>query len=364
MAPSTQKALVVPEPGQPWKVVADWPVPTPGPQEVLVRIMAAGLNPADWKIQTYAPSYISDYPFIGGLDGAGIVEDVGDAVSNVAKGDKILFPGDFNKLHATFQQYNVVPADNVAKIPDNVTFDEAASVSLALATVLAGIWSQHPQATSIKLTPPWEDGGMTKYAGQPALVLGGSSSVGQYALQMAKLQRFAPIITTASPKHAEHLKSLGATHILDRALSPDALLAALRTLTAEAPLVYAFDAISTEETQSLAYSALAPGGALVATNPVSGLFPAVQVMVDRDRGAGHAPKTIVRTSANLAIPGSKALGEEMFKRLTEWLATGVVVPNRVEVLPGGLAGIPEGCARMRDNKVSGTKLVVRPQETV
>ncbi|KAI0752539.1 GroES-like protein [Daedaleopsis nitida] len=361
MAPTTQKALVIPEPKQPWKLVNDWPVPTPCATDVLVKIVAAALNPTDWKIQVYGHPNITTYPFVSGFDGAGIVEEVGSLVTNVAKGDRVLFQGGLDPKRLTFQQYNVVPADNVAKIPDNISFDQAASVPLGLATVVTGIWSHHPEASSVDLAAPWEDGGLTKYSGQAALIIGGSSCVGQYAIQIAKLQGFAPIITTSSPAHTDYLKSLGATHVVDRSLSPAEILAELPKITAGKPIVYAYDAVPTPELQHLAYDALAPGGSLVMTDWRHPL--AVQEKVDRDREAGLAPKRIGRPLAMLDIPGNKALGVEMYKRLTEWLRTGAVVPNRVEVLPGGLAGIPEGCARMRDGRVSGTKLIVRPQET-
>ena len=88
MALSTQKALVLPGPRQPWKLVSDWPVPTPGPDEVLIKILSAALNPADWKIQRFGWIF-DDFPFITGTDGAGIVEAVGAEVSTLAKGDKM-----------------------------------------------------------------------------------------------------------------------------------------------------------------------------------------------------------------------------------------------------------------------------------
>ncbi len=89
MAPSTQKALLVPEEKAPWKLVHDWPVPTPGPTDLLVKVIAAAINPADWKIQTYGAPFIQEYPFLGGLDGSGIVEEVGPAVKGFVKGDKV-----------------------------------------------------------------------------------------------------------------------------------------------------------------------------------------------------------------------------------------------------------------------------------
>ena len=89
MAPSTQKALIVPGPKAPWTLRTDWPVPTPAAHEVLVKVMATALNPTDWKSQVYAPWFVPGYPLVGGLDGAGIVEDVGAAVTTFAKGDRV-----------------------------------------------------------------------------------------------------------------------------------------------------------------------------------------------------------------------------------------------------------------------------------
>ncbi len=92
MAPATQKMLGVPEVGKPWQLYTDWPVPTPGPNDVLVKIVSAALNPADWRIQENfmgVSILAKKWPFIGGLDGAGIVEEVGSEVSTFAKGDKV-----------------------------------------------------------------------------------------------------------------------------------------------------------------------------------------------------------------------------------------------------------------------------------
>ncbi|KAI0694763.1 GroES-like protein [Earliella scabrosa] len=358
MAPSIQKALTVPEPKAPWKLVTDWPVPTPGPNEVLVKVVTAAINPADAMIQTYGVPFITQYPFIGGLDGAGVIEELGSEVQELQKGDQVLFPGGFEPKYASFQEYKIVPAENVAKIPDNLSFEQAATVPLGLATVATGTWSHHPEARSIDLLAPWEEGGMTKYVGQAAFVSGGSSSVGQYAIQMAKLQGFSPIITTSSLKHEEWLKSLGATHVIDRSLPIPDILAELPKITGGKPILYAFDAIGAAETQNMAYDALAPGGALVQTRALS-LDPGLQAKIERDGGS----KKVVGPFASLQVPGNKALGVELYKRLTEWLETGVVVPNRFVVLPGGLTGIPEGCERLKSNKVSGEKLVVRIGET-
>ncbi|KAI0715793.1 GroES-like protein [Cerioporus squamosus] len=339
---------------------SNWPVPTPGPDDVLVKVIAAALNPGDWKVQEYGVTAIGGtYPYISGLDGAGVVEEVGSQVKNLAKGDRVLFPGGIKKPErATFQQYSVQPAENVAKIPENVTFEQAASIPVCIATVATGIWAHGPDARSVDFPAPWEEGGLTKFKGQAAFIVGGSSSVGQYAIQLAKFQGFSPIIATSSLKHADYLKSLGATHVLDRSLSPEAIATELQTLTAGHPITYAYDAIADETTQHVAYDALAPGGALVGTNYFA--YAILAEKVKRDGGS----KKVAYPVADLQSPGNKKLGVELYARLEDWLRTGVVVPNRVEVLEGGLNGIPGGLERLKANQVSGVKLVVRPPETV
>jgi NADPH:quinone reductase-like Zn-dependent oxidoreductase len=88
--------------------------------------------------------------------------------------------GFFTNDKATFQEYTTVPAEIVAKIPENVTFDEAASIPLGLATAAVGFYDTTPGKGGAALTPPWEAAGAGKYKGQGTLILGGSSSVGQY----------------------------------------------------------------------------------------------------------------------------------------------------------------------------------------
>ena len=67
------------------------------------------------------------------------------------------------------------------QIPEGISFDQAASVPLALATIVLALWDHNPRTEkSVRFTPPWEENGLTQYAGKPALIIGGASSVGQY----------------------------------------------------------------------------------------------------------------------------------------------------------------------------------------
>ncbi|KAI0634052.1 GroES-like protein [Trametes polyzona] len=353
----TQKALVLPAEGGKY-TVGEAPVPHPGPKEVLVKVLAAALNPIDWKI-TVPPltAFIPEYPFITGTDGAGVVVQVGDEVSNFKEGDRVLFQGWFANPYATFQQYCVASADITALIPENISFDQAASVPVALGTVILSLYNQHPDyPKTLRFKPVWEEGGTTEYAGKPALIIGGASSVGQYAIQVAKLAGFSPIITTASPHNAPLLASLGATHVLSRALPPSAVLTQLPGITGGTPLEFAFDAVSLPETMALAYEALAPGGALALTQTDE--IPTALKAEGDARG-----KRVVHVFGNVHAPPNRACGVELYKRLTEWLEKGLIKPNPVELLPAGLAGALEGLERLEHNRVSGKKLIVRPQET-
>lgn len=129
--------------------------------------------------------------------------------------------------------------------------------------------------------------GKGKYVGHPIVILGGSSSVGQNgklqpkikgaylynfnhsAIQLAKLSGFSFVITTASLKHTEYLKSLGATHVIDRSVSASALASEINTITQNMPIKYAVDSISSPDTQQAAYDLLASDGQLAIFSPVS-----------------------------------------------------------------------------------------------
>lgn len=87
--PTTQKSLVLPAEGLPY-TVAETAVPRPGPDDVLVKIEATGINPFEWKVATPIFSWlIPGYPFITGTDGAGVVVEVGENVSKFTTGDRM-----------------------------------------------------------------------------------------------------------------------------------------------------------------------------------------------------------------------------------------------------------------------------------
>jgi NADPH:quinone reductase-like Zn-dependent oxidoreductase len=315
---STQKALALLSCPGPF-VILDLPIPKPGPGEIITKVISAALNPVDWKISAghAALKVVHNFPAVLGEDIAGTVHAVGEGVTNFKVGDRVLHSGLYMDTQTCgFQHYAKSPADLTARIPDNLTFDQAATIPLCFATAAIGLYSKNEPGP--QLTAPWEEGGMEKYKGKPMLVIGGSSSVGQYAIQLAKLSGFHPIITTSSPKHHDHLKSIGATHTLSRYLAPLDLESAIVSSCEGVHLMTAFDAISDVDTQQLAYAALTNGGTLVLTQP--GVVPTDCEMNPEFQNK----RRVVMVFGAVLVPANHEFGTAMYEALPGLLANGSI----------------------------------------
>ncbi|RDX49053.1 GroES-like protein [Lentinus brumalis] len=334
--------------------VRETDVPAPGPGELLVKVQAAALNPIDWMIQAFGV-FVETYPAIIGSDGAGTVVGVGEGVASFSIGDRVAFQGTIDpvqkSIKGTFAHFTTTPAKLAAKIPANVSFESAATLPCTLPTAATVLYNQDESSPSVKLTAPWSEGGKGKYAGKRVLVLGGSSSVGQYVIQLARLSGFSSIIATASPQHTDFLKGLGATHVVDRNL-PSETLQAESTRLGGGLFDLVYDAISTQDTMPIGYALTAPSGDFVVVSPPVGLG-----------GEGDPKKKVHMARGLLALPGNEAIGADLLSALPTLLETGDIKPNRTEVLPGGLNAIAGGLERLKNKQVSGTKLVVLPHET-
>ncbi|KII89422.1 hypothetical protein PLICRDRAFT_53851 [Plicaturopsis crispa FD-325 SS-3] len=346
--PAQQKALFLESKGGQFEV-GSRDIPRPGPGEILVKVLATGLNPVDWKIQAFGLFY-NDYPAVIGSDSAGEVEEVGEGVTGFKKGDRVVHEGDFNSDYATFQQYTRVPVEIVAKLPDNISFEQAASIPVALTTAAIGLYNSKASGTGLGLEHPWEKSGLDKYSCQAIFIAGGSSSVGQFAVQLAKLSGFSPIITTAAPKHVALLTTLGATDVIDRHLSAANIVASVAKI-AGGPVQVCFDAIASPESHQLVYDVVAPSGSIATVSPTKSAQQEGSSVFEANIWGSVHPEA------------GRALGVSLYGRLGALLSEGAIKPNEVEVLTDGLRGIPSGLERIKAGKVSGLKLVARPQET-
>ncbi|KAF3001093.1 hypothetical protein E8E14_005285 [Neopestalotiopsis sp. 37M] len=353
--PETFKAAVMPEAGA-LNVVQDRSLAPLEKGEVAIKITATAINPVDWKIRDYKV-FLQEFPAVAGSDAAGEIVAVGPEVSGFAEGDRIFFQGIIGRYDSsTFQQYCKMPAALVAKTPKNISDEQAAGISLATVAVLVAFYDK---ATGHGLTAPWEQGGSEAGKGKAVVVLGGSSSVGQYAIQMAKLSGFSKVITNSSASHIEHLKGLGADVVLDRSKqsSPEDFAAAVGDL----PLAFVFDAISAKDTLLL-------GVKVVQATKTEGTHVfAVQMNAEdaNKQGESAEPKTSVKSVLGmgakpelqyLSVPLMKSLGGE-----DGWIAKGQFKPNRPLVVPGGLPALETALKKNKEG-VSGEKVVIKPHD--
>ncbi|KAM0344856.1 hypothetical protein ACHAPU_006986 [Fusarium lateritium] len=192
--------------------VKEAPLTQPGEGHILVKNSAVAMNPVDIANQ-HMGIFIkeSQYPVILGEDVAGIVEAVGPDVTLFKPGDRVLgyatSLGSKDNANSAFQEYTVIRAECASKIPQGLSFEQAAVLPLSLATAS---WALFGDATlKMKypsLTPePIEE---------TVLIWGGASSVGGSAIQLAKAAGYE-VITTASTKNHDYVKSLGADHVFD-----------------------------------------------------------------------------------------------------------------------------------------------------
>lgn len=332
-----QKALLLPAKFADF-VVGPKSIPKPGPGELLVKVHSTSLNPVDWKIHKYG-FLVENFPAVLGIDLAGDVEEVGEGVTAFVKGDRVFAQGQYKPEWASFQQYTKTVAISTSKIPSKFCYDDAATIPGALTAAYLSLYGNRPHGAGfdVPVTPT----AVGKYAGTPLIVLGGSSSVGQYIIQFAKYSGFSPIIATTSLNHADYLKTIGATHIIDR----NAHLAEEVKKVTDKPITIVLDAISVADTQQAGIEVLAVGGTLIT------VLPATVKAEDKEI---------------ISIVGSSALHPELLaslygKEIFGFLDRGVIKPNRYEVI-GGLAAIPEGLGRLQNNQVSGTKLIAHPQD--
>ncbi|MCM3628569.1 zinc-binding dehydrogenase [Paenibacillus glycanilyticus] len=191
------KAIIINAPGAPdIFTLAEMPVPQPGPGEIRVQIKAISLNPADYKMAANGhPAW--QYPFIPGLDAAGIVDAVGEGVTKWEVGDRVAYHGSFMKP-GTYAEYGITTARTAGRMPEGLSFEEAAAFPCAGLTAY--------QALIEKLNVK---------AGRSILIHAGAGGVGGYAIQLAKLLGASPILTTASEASRNYVEQLGADVVID-----------------------------------------------------------------------------------------------------------------------------------------------------
>ncbi len=217
--------------------------PTPGDNELLVKVRAAAVNPVDWKIRDGLGELFGlKPPLILGCEVAGTVEAVGSrgssrtGVSDFVAGDEVY--GYLSAHSGGYAEYVAAPASEFVRKPKHINFDTAASVPVAALTAWQGIFD-HGELAS----------------GQRILITGASGAVGSMAVQLAK-NKGAHVIGTGSGRNEEFVRKLGADEFIDykKAKFEDKV----------SGVDVVFDTVG-GDTQQRAFQTLKRGGVLVST---------------------------------------------------------------------------------------------------
>ncbi|KMK91896.1 zinc-binding dehydrogenase [Rossellomorea marisflavi] len=297
--------------------------PSPGKGEILVEIHAAGLNPVDYKTGTNGNAAWS-YPHILGLDGAGVVVELGEGVEHLKIGDRVLYHGDWTKKGA-FAEFSTLKAHTVSIIPDSVSFEEAAALPTAGYTAYQALHRKLPLDQI-----------------QTILIHGGAGGVGGFGVQLAKLQG-KTIISTASEHNHEYVKSLGADYVVD--YKKEDVVKKVRELTDGRGVDAVVDAVSRQSaTESLdmlaymghiAYIAGAPDLSGVSSFSIVPSVHEIALQAGHHAGDLHAEKDFA------------AIGDA----LLDLVASGKIDPMLAETV--GLEEVPGALKRLSERHVKG-----------
>ena len=297
MRTSTQRTLGGPEVLE----IVEVQRPEPRPNEVLVRVQAAGLNPTDFKHRA-AKRFIEDPPFTLGWDVSGVVEKVGIGVARFAPGDEVfgMLPYPFG--HGSHAEFVAAPARLFTKKPTSVDHVQAGALPLVSLTAWQAL------VENANLQP-----------GQRVLVHAAAGGVGHIAVQIAKA-RGAYVIGTASAGKHEFLRELSADEAIDYHAEDFAEVAK--------DIDVVLDTIG-GETQMRSLRTLRPGGIVVSIVPMGSDdfyreaealgVRAVRMLVDASRSqlasiaelvdAGSVRARIAATFPLAEIAAAHALGE-------------------------------------------------------
>ncbi|KAJ5569636.1 Polyketide synthase enoylreductase [Penicillium hispanicum] len=339
------------------------------PGEILVKVLAIGLNPIDWK----APAFnfgIPSLPWINGRDLAGLVLQVPDETSRLRVGDIVLVPStDYRDIRkAAFQEYAIATDFNAARIPSSTSIHASASLGVAfVAAALAlgvsfgldfSFLPHSPGPNLVRIINQLD----SKYIpsdiydecfaasndserpqrGDWIAIWGASTTTGLIALQLAKLAGLRVICVADAARHGAKLIQSGADLLVDRH-DTERAVEIIRGVTG-GQLRYALDIVG-KETAALLQKTLDPSGH-------SHLLGLTGLPKERDPGIQYhtVPIKLFHTAP--------AVGEGLVCWLESLLQSGTLTLPEIVRAEGGLGGINAALETLRSGSASGKRIVV------
>ncbi len=299
------RAAYIMQTGPPEVIIyGDLPTPTLGPKQYLVKIAAVDVNPIDVYIRSgMVPANVT-FPFILGRDLAGIVVETAPGTTRFKRGDRVWATNQgFGGRPGTFAEYAAVDEEWLYPIPDNISFEEAAAVSLVGVTAHLGL-VQKAKAQQADVV----------------FVNGGAGGVGSCVVQMAKALGARVIATAGNQAKIEACKRLGADLVLN--YNTDDLVAAVKSYAPQG--VNIWWETSRQPDFDRAISMLAFGGRMI-------------VMAGRDaRPTFPVGQFYVKDCTLIGFAMFNASADQMrsaANQINEWLASGKLKPRIDRILP-------------------------------
>jgi alcohol dehydrogenase len=330
--------------------IEDVDMPKLKPNEVMIKIEAAAYNYNDlWAI--WGDPIKVPLPHISGSDSAGVVVETGSDVVKLKVGDRVVSHSNMScrvcdlctsgreydcndrliwgfqtgPLWGGFCQYSHLPEVNVAKIPDNVSFDDAAAVSMV------GMTAWHMLIGRAKIRP-----------GLTVLIMGGTSGVGMVGIQIAKLYGCDVIATAGNKEKMDKCLELGADHVVNHREAD--WYKKVREITKKQGVDVVFEHIG-KSTFPQEISLLKNGGTLVATGATTGYDSTIDLRYLFFKGTNLLGST----------QGTKAELEQVIY----WTSKGKIKPLIGQILP--FSDMVKGHVMMANGDIMG-KIVTTPQK--
>ncbi len=297
------KAILIREYGDSEKLrIEEIPAPEPAAGQVMVKIVASGVNFIDIYFRTGL--YKADPPFVPGMEAAGVVERVGADVGDFSPGDRVAYA----MTRGSYAQYAVVPAATLVKVPNDL------DLSLAAASMLQGMTAHYLTHSSFPLQP-----------GQSALVHAAAGGTGALIVQMAKMRGARVIATVGSQSKAVRARQAGADEVI--IYTQQDFEVETRRLTEGKGVDVVYDSVGAA-TFHKSINSLRLRGMMVAFGNASGPVPAIEPLLLSQKGS------LFLTRPTLA--SYSATREELLWRagdVMDWLASGALKQNIFKTYP-------------------------------
>ncbi|KAI5361411.1 Putative GroES-like superfamily, alcohol dehydrogenase-like, NAD(P)-binding domain superfamily [Septoria linicola] len=337
--------------------VSEISLPKVRPTYLLAKVEAIALNPTDWK---HINGKRAADNGLAGCDFAGTVVEVGSDVSkHFQPGDRIAgttHGANFSQPEdGCFAEYAVAKADLLVKIPSSLSFEQAATFPLGVSTVGQGLYQK-----ALKLNLPTDP---IPKDSQTLLIYGGSTATGSLAIQFAKLSGYK-VLTTCSPHNNDFVKSLGADAVYNYKDSDvgkqinrdtnDSLKLIWDTISLEASAKICDEALSSDSTGAK-YHTILPVKLPSRGKDVETMFTFMYTIFNEPFTKAGRDTPAIQEDFDFA--------KKFFQITEDLLKEGKLKTHPEQVGKEGLKGALQGMLNMKNEKVSGKKLVYRVAET-